>query len=328
MRVGVVAIGRNEGERLARCLRSASRAGAPVVYVDSQSTDSSVAIARTLGVSVVEIDASEPLTAARSRNAGFRRLIAEHPDLEAVQFVDGDCELVEGWLERASAELAQPGVGVVCGRRRERHPEQSIYNLLCDMEWDTPVGETTFCGGDALMRSEAFQQAGGFDARLIAGEEPELCVRLRQHGWRILRIDAEMTLHDAAIQRFSQWWRRSVRAGHAFTEGAHRHGGGPGRHWLWESLSIAAWGLALPCAAVLAGLASGGPGWLLLGAYPLQVVRIYRSGARPGFPRRARWLYAGACVLGKIPQAWGQIGYVTSRLRGRRTRLIEYKGAS
>src|SRR5207248_7579001 len=134
------------------------------------------------------------------------------------------------WLERAEQELkVRPEVAVVCGRRRERFPEGSVYNRLCDMEWDTPVGEAESCGGDAMMRVKAVRATGGYRAALIAGEEPELCLRLREAGWKVLRLDAEMTLHDAAMTRFGQWWKRAVRAGHAFAEVSWLHRTSPQR---------------------------------------------------------------------------------------------------
>ena len=133
------------------------------------------------------------------RNEGMRRIAAVAPGLEFIQFIDGDCELMPGWLDTAARVLDQHlTAAAVCGRRRERHPEHSVYNLLCDMEWDTPIGQTLACGGDVLVRTEALRQVVGFRDDLIAGEEPELCVRLRAKGWSIWRLDAEMTLHDAA----------------------------------------------------------------------------------------------------------------------------------
>src|SRR5262245_27425374 len=86
--VGVVAIGRNEGERLRRCLESVMGKVRAVVYVDSGSTDDSVALARSLGTTVVELDLSRPFTAARSRNSGIARLCEADPDVEFVQVVD------------------------------------------------------------------------------------------------------------------------------------------------------------------------------------------------------------------------------------------------
>src|SRR5205814_5820312 len=135
------------------------------------------------------------------------RLMRIALDAQFAFFLDGDCEVVAGWIERAMQEFsARPDAAVVCGRRRERHPEQSVYNRLADLEWDTPIGEAKSCGGDSVMRVEAFKQAGRYDATVVAGEEPELCQRMREKGWKVLRIDAEMTIHDSAMHHFGQWW--------------------------------------------------------------------------------------------------------------------------
>src|SRR6056297_2784435 len=199
-RIGVVAIGRNEGERLDACLRSLKTIGGDdllAVYVDSGSTDGSVQKAQSLNIVVEELDMSTPFTAARARNAGFARLIESNPELEYVQFIDGDCEMVAGWIEFAVAFLdSNAEAAVVCGHRRERYPERSVYNLLCDIDWDGPVGEAKACGGDSVMRVTSFRGVTGFRNDLIAGEEPELCVRLRQADWRVFRLDREMCRHD------------------------------------------------------------------------------------------------------------------------------------
>ncbi len=317
-RVGVVAIGRNEGERLRACLSSVVGRLSQIVYVDSGSTDGSVQMAQAMGVHVIPLDMSVPFTAARARNAGWRALLNLSPNVEFVQFVDGDCVVADGWLLKAQRFLRQhPSHAVVCGRRRERFPERSIYNRLCDIEWDTPVGDAQSCGGDALMRLDALQQAGGYRDDLIAGEEPELCVRLRQAGWRIHRLDAEMTLHDAAMFRFAQWWSRSKRAGHAFAEGAWLHGAPPERHWVREAARAVGWGGVLPMAVLLA-LSSGQLlGLVLLLAYPLQMIRMRKV---PG-----GWPSAFFLVMGKFPEFFGVMQWASSRIRGTRSGLLEYK---
>lgn len=320
--MGIVVIGRNEGERLKMCLSSV-RGHGPVVYVDSGSTDDSVALARGLGAEVVALDLIVPFTAARARNVGFKRLMEVAPNHTYVQFVDGDCVVVDGWLVAAADYLeAHPQVAVVCGRRRERYPERSVYNRLCDQEWDTPVGEAKACGGDALMRVAAFQVVRGFRDDLIAGEEPELCVRLRAEGWKVWRLNEEMTLHDAAMTRLGQWWKRSVRAGYAFAEGAHLHGAPPERHWLRESRSAWFWGAGIPLLVLVGVLVFGIPGFWLLAIYPLQVLRLALRGERS--PRENLWR-ALFLVLGKLPEVQGQIRFLWNRRLGRRSRLIEYK---
>ena len=328
-RVGLVAIGRNEGERLRQCLDSVVGKVERIVYVDSGSTDGSVELARSLGVDVVELDLSIPFTAARARNSGVAHLLQASPQTEFIQFVDGDCEIAPGWLDYALAQLeANPNVAIVCGRRRERFPEQSLYNRLCDIEWDTPIGEAKACGGDSMMRVAAFQQAGGFNSTLIAGEEPELCVRIRQNGWKILRLDAEMTRHDAQMRRFGQWWKRMLRGGHAFAEGAWLHGQTPERHWVKESRSIWIWGLLVPLLALGMAWFTKGLSLLLLGGYPLMAYRISRYMQQQGLPAKDAWLYGLFCMLAKFPQLQGQLQFHLNRLLGRRNVLVEYKKAT
>jgi GT2 family glycosyltransferase len=299
--IGLVAIGRNEGERLRACLASAGRLVDKLVYVDSGSTDGSIALAQELGAEVVDLDLSLPFTAARARNEGFARLSTLLPDLEFVQFIDGDCELDSDWIAKASAFLrSHDDVAVACGRRRERNPGASVYNRLCDMEWDTPVGETDACGGDALIRSAAFRQVSGYEPSLIAGEEPDMCWRMKQHGWRIYRLDAEMTLHDAAMTRFSQWWLRNKRSGHASAEAYQRRKSDGDKRALREILSNVAWSLP--------------PAWPL---WPLLWLRVYQ--------RRRDTAFATFIVLGKLPHFHGQLKFWMDRARRRHSRIIEYK---
>lgn len=290
--LGFVVIGRNEGARLAACLASVLRHTSSVIYVDSGSTDDSVALARDHGVPVVELDASIKFTAARARNSGVDALRRRVRNLTYVHFIDGDCELVDGWVETAMAVLReQRDLAAVCGRRKERYPERSPYNHLCDKEWNTPVGIAPTTGGDALFRLKPFLTVGGFSDELIAGEEPDLCHRLRQSGWQIRRIDRDMTIHDAAMTHFRQWWQRNRRSGYATAEALVRRGDGGLRR---QVISNMVWSLPLA--------------WPL---WPFLWLRLFlRRGA----------LEASYLTLGKLPHLQGQIDY----WRSRRT-LIEYK---
>lgn len=324
--VGIVVIGRNEGERLKRCLASTVRHGLPVVYVDSGSTDPSVLSAREFEVEVVELDDSAPFTAARARNAGFDRLLATHAGIEFVQFVDGDCELHPAWLGQARAVLAErDDLAIVCGRVRERCASVSIYNRICEMEWKQPPGEIEGCGGNMLVRAGALEAVGGFDPAVIAAEDTDLCTRLRLQGWKIVNIAADMVAHDAAMLRFSQWWKRNVRAGHAMTEGASRHGRSPARLFVRATRRIGLYGLALPLLALGPAWFTGGWSLLVLGVYPLQLIKNYAGLRRRGESPADAMIYAGHCMAAKFPQAWGQCIYRWNQLRRRRTRLIEHK---
>ncbi len=336
--IGFVVIGRNEGDRLINGLKSilsqlTSSNRPPIVYVDSGSSDGSVAAAQQLGAHVLELDMSQPFTMARGRNTGFEYLQTHFPHVKFVQFMDGDCELVAGWLEQAIATLTtETQIAIVCGRRRERFPEASLYNRLIDREWDTPIGDASACGGDALMRSTAIAQVQGYNAALICGEEPEMCLRLRRLGWKIRRIDAEMTRHDAAIEHFSQWWMRSIRGGWFVAEGSRLYGTAPERYLLKEWHSGWLWGLAIPSVALLLAGVTQGLSLLQLLGYGLLVSKIYRAGLRqstkdhcPRTHASEAGLYAFFCTLSKFPQMLGQLKYVWMRWRGETATLIEYK---
>jgi len=325
-RIGVIAIGRNEGERLVRCLESLAGRGVSVVYVDSGSSDDSVANARRLGAEVVPLDMSKPFSAARARNAGFARLRELAPSVEFAQFVDGDCKVADDWLAVAAGFLGEhPDVVATCGRRRELFPDASVFNELCDIEWDTPIGPCRACGGDAMYRVSAFEAVGGFNETLIAGEEPELCIRLRKRGGQIHRLPNDMTFHDADMRRFSQWWRRGVRAGHAYAEGVSMNGKPPERHYVPQLRRAVFWGGALPLAIVLGFVPTFGLSSTLAAGYGVSAFRGYQSVRRRGRSVRSSALFGAFATIGKFAELQGILSYVGHRLAGERSRIIEYK---
>lgn len=325
--LGVVVIGRNEGDRLVRCLASIGDA-AKTIYVDSGSTDDSIANARRAGAEVVELDVTVPFTAARARNAGRVALGAR---AEFIQFVDGDCVLRPGWLTAARAALAgDPSLVAVFGRLREAAPGASIYNWLCDVEWNVPPGAARYIGGNAMVRARALDAAGGYDEAMIAGEEPDLSIRLRARGGRIVRLPFDMALHDAAMTRFGQWWRRAERSGHAYADLAERHRGpagadyrrGLGSALIWTAMPLIGFGLVIWAGQRSLPMAAG---FALLILPAMQLARVTLREARSRPPRDAMSL-AIFLMLAKPAQAIGAARYALTRARGRRGRLIEYKG--
>lgn len=322
--ISVVVIGRNEGDRLARCLESVRCAEYPadrieLIYVDSNSSDDSCAIAERFGADVIRIS-TPPFAAARGRNLGWRR--ARHG---LVHFLDGDVVLNSGWLRKAVARLKDPTIGCVFGRREEIRPDASIYMRVCAFDWHVPSGPWRLCGGDALFRREILERIGGFTEDLIAGEEPELSYRLRRLGWLIWRLDEPMTQHDLNMTRFSQYWKRLVRSGWAYCVVAARCRRGPERFWIKENAvnaaELAVWiGLAVAAAAsgtwwawpILAALLAGRVAWIAAS------VRC----------RAENWwsavLYAVHCLFGRIPFFVGQIRGLWFLITQRPAKLIEY----
>ena len=327
-RTGIVVIGRNEGARLEACLASVRGAGCPVVYVDSGSSDGSTARARAHCQQIVELDPARPFSAARARNEGFAALLALDPQLEYAQFLDADCTLLPGWLDAACAALdAEPTRAVTIGLLHERHPEASIYNRLCELEWRSPAGDLRnfgALGGIMFVRTAVFAHLGGFNRQLIAGEDSEFGVRVGLAGLKVTKIDAPMATHDADIHRFTQWWWRAVRSGHAIGQRFSLHGQGPLQDCARERRSVLVWGIALPATIVAMAPFTYGLSLLLAAAYLMLGLRIarYRLGQGDS-PTDAR-LYARFVVFGKLAEALGLIRFHVNRFAGR-YRIIEYK---
>lgn len=319
-RLGIVAIGRNEGERLKRCLASLQGSAFPVVYVDSASTDGSPAVATELGARVHALDLARPFTAARARAEGLAVLESEHAGLNYVFFVDGDCEVEPGFLLSAIAFLeSNRDFAVACGRRRERFPESSFYNGVMDREWDTPVGEALACGGDAVFRLSAYHAAGGYDPAMIAHEEPELCARIRARGGRIARLDLPMTIHDADIHSLAIYLRRTIRAGHGYMQALERMGFGQARH---ERAMIRR---ALQWPAVFVGSVLVAVAWppVLLLPLALAAAAVARDAWRLSPPHR--WRRAAVRFLTKWAEFLGVLRWARDRILDRRSSAFFYK---
>lgn len=319
--IAVIAIGRNEGDRLKACLTSLVGKVDRLIYVDSGSVDNSVALAKSMGAEVVELSADKPYTAARARREGYEHLQSgEMPDF--VQFVDGDCAVVDGWLDAAANEMANdPRLGIVTGWRREIYPEASIYNDLCHDEWDRPAGDITTCGGDMMVRPEAYSKAGGYDDTVIAAEDDEFCVRVRDSGFGIRRIPHEMTRHDANMLTFRQWWQRAVRSGHGFSQVGYMHP----PYFEREQKRVLVYGGAVPAFALFGLLV-----WPMLLLIPaaiyvynyLRTVQGLQSGGMGKFRARRHGVFL---TLSKIPNILGMAIFHWRRLKGRSMRIIEYK---
>lgn len=330
--VGVVVIGRNEGERLRRCFESIGPNAPGIVYVDSGSTDDSIAIARGHRATVVELDTSIPFSAARARNAGYQKLVECHPQLAYVQFVDGDCEIIADWISFATdALLSRPDYAIVAGRLREKFPAASVYNLLGDLEWNScAAGEVDAVGGIFMIRREAFDSVGGFDPTVTAGEEPELCHRLIRKGWHLLRVDRDMALHDLAMTRFAQWWKRQIRTGYGSLDVATRFGLAAYKRITYRARFWSAWPLVVIGTSTVTAFAAGPvpaivAALLTISLWPTQWCRIAVRTFRGGHPFYVCVAYAFFTMISFWPQMVGQILYWNDRMAKRPIRLLEHK---
>jgi GT2 family glycosyltransferase len=327
--LGIVVIGRNEAPRLPACL-AALPASVPALYVDSASHDGSPEIARVAGVPVLMLPAEPGMCAARARNAGFAALMAAHPALDAVFFIDGDCVLRCGFLDAAWDALStKPDVAIIVGPVEETNAQSNVYGLLAALEWSSPhagpITDFGQLGGIMLVRASDFSRVGGFDGAFIAGEDSEFGIRLYLAGRYTWRIAEPMVAHAMEMTRFGQWWRRSVRAGQALAQRFMAHG----RSSLADSrsafFSTLAYGAAVPIAG-LTGLMLLGPGGLLpLAAYAFLFWRFYSHYRGKGVAGTAALTGAGFGVLAKLANAQGLLRYFIQRARGGYS-MIDYKG--
>jgi glycosyltransferase involved in cell wall biosynthesis len=327
--VSVVVIGRNEGDRLRRCLASVvamNQSGfeTELIYVDSGSTDNSLEIAAEFGATVIALKPERP-TAALGRNAGWRAAKGA-----TVLFLDGDTILDANFVARSLPELRQEKQAVVWGHRREIHPEKSLYNRALDLDWVYAPGLTQFCGGDALMRYEALAAVDGYDETLIAGEEPDMCRRMAALGYTILHVDRPMTGHDLAMTKWSQYWKRATRAGHAYAEISQRMAANGQTFWADEVVRNRKRALTLMGVALWAVLSTA----VFRSWWPLLLAFLFYAALALRSAYKARWkshdaftllLYGIHSHLQQIPIYFGQRSYWRHRQQGQQAELVEYK---
>lgn len=323
--VGIVVIGRNEGDRLIRCLDSVVGQVRTIVYVDSGSSDGSCDAARARGVQVVNLDMSRAFSAARARNAGFDWIQRYATDVRYVQFVDGDCEVLPGWLDAAVAMLDRaPNVVAVCGGLRERHPEKTVFNRICSVEWNWAMpGEVVAFGGNVMLRAAALAAVGGYNGNVIAAEDDELGVRLRQAGGKLMRLPQESMIHDANMTRLGQWWTRAKRCGYAFAAVAALHGALPERKFVPELRRTIIWGGIVPLVSLLAVAPTRGLSLLLLLRYPVTILKTIHVTYKRGFSWHDSIVWGMSCGLSPLPGFFGVMQFYWSR--DRQPQIIEYK---
>lgn len=331
--LGVVVIGRNEGERLKRCISSIQlHFNGPIIYVDSGSTDGSVEYCDEIGLEAIDLDMSTPFTMSRARNAGFKRLIDKHVHCKYVQFVDGDCELSTEWLATSYHFIKkQIRISSVCGILQEKFPDKNIYHRLMNMELKGHSGEIIACGGIAMFKIETFEKVGGFNESLIAGEEADLCLRIKSTGEKVWRLDVSMGTHDIDMHKFSQWWTRMKRTGHAYAQGFDMYGKGVYKHKQKQVLSSLIYGFIVPFFFIfsLSMLEGQEISITILILTIIIYIRVFLSSLYARLKLRDSTfnslLYATAIIIGKFPEVLGIFIYYMNNMFGKTSLIMEYR---
>lgn len=319
---GYVAIGRNEGARLEKCLSRLKSLSERVVYVDSGSHDSSLEMAKSLEIDSLALDPAKPFSAARARNEGAALLMKQWPDITHILFIDGDCELNQSFVPAALKSFdTNPKQGIVTGFCREAYPEASLYNLVCDMEWRGPIGKIDACGGIFLIAQDIFAQIGRFNPAIIAAEDDELCIRAHRAGYDIHRINQDMCLHDANMHHFGQWWRRAERAGYAYALVGSLY---PDYFQSQRRRAFLFAGI-IPLAILVSAFIIGPYSLLLTALYPVSYFRTRNGLQKNGASSRHATIHAGFLTLSKFPNLLGILNFWRKKRAGKTIEIVEYK---
>ena len=310
--VSVVVIGRNEARHLDACLRAILDNGYPrealeLIYVDSASTDDSVAIAKRHADEVVVAELPGPLPGL-ARNLGWRRT-----RYDLIHFVDGDTVLESGWIESAVRAIDEHADAFcVFGRLEETRPNANLYHRAYSFEWNAPskrITEARTSGGNVLVDAVKLRDLGGFDETLEGGEEPDLCTRARLKEYRLLELGRVMARHDMDMCRFRDYWRRGVRCGASYAEIAKRFADTEIPLWVPEVRR----NTTQPVLALVTFMAAGpliGWRWAALGFAGVVFLLVGRKAIqarRAGRPWRTVLAYAVHVYFVKIPLLWGQL---------------------
>jgi GT2 family glycosyltransferase len=214
--VTVVVASRNRRDDL---LASLPRHEAPVVLVDNGSTDDTVAAVREAHPQVTVLPL-EHNVGARARTLGVERAGSEF-----VAFADDDSWWAPGDLARAVEIMrAHPRLALLNARILVG-PEERLDPVCLEMA-DSPLRHDPdlpgapllgFVACGALVRTEAFEEVGGFDGVVrFPGEEERVALDLAAAGWGMAYVD-EVTVHhhpsprrDSPDRRKAAIWRSKL----------------------------------------------------------------------------------------------------------------------
>jgi glycosyltransferase involved in cell wall biosynthesis len=316
--VSFVVIGYNESETLEECLNSAKQAKLDgltweLLYVDGGSNDSSIDIAREIGVDHL-LGGEKRRRAAENRNLG---LFAARGRF--VQFLDGDMVLSPDWPHAAVEFLeSHEDFAAVCGNLNESS-HGTLFKAL-QIDWVPREDTIRHCGGAAMYIRETVQKAGGFPTDVAYGEEPLLCWRLRNnHGKKIYQLNRPMARHNLGFHGIRDYWRRNVRCGQTYAEIASRCWRTSDPLWRKECIRNALWALTTLAAIFLLII---GNMWIKGGIIIVAIFVVGRKFVQTklkGYPLSVSILYAFHTYFSKLSIAWGECRWVMGRVFPRRS---------
>ena len=195
--VSIIIKALNEEKNICAAIESSLAAlrevGGEVILADSHSTDHTVELASQYPIRIVRLVHANERCCGAGPQLGY-----QHSRGEYVYVMDGDMQMLRGFLPRALMFLAQhPEAAGVGGRLVERKSESLEYRerALRNAAHLAP-GEVDRLDGGGLYRRMAIEESRYLsDRNLRSYEEFDLAVRLRVLGWKLWRIPVDSVTH-------------------------------------------------------------------------------------------------------------------------------------
>lgn len=194
--ISIVIIGRNAEWSIGRLLESVVARLPPnvtseIIYVDSASTDCTLEIVARYPARIIRLSAGKRLCASAGRFVGTQYATGQY-----IVFLDSDMELLGGWLERAIRLLERrPDIAVVSGIQVDTGGGMGDQRLVAGGCSEDSFAEARFAGSAAMFRREVLAKAGTWNPHIVSDEEPELCLRIRRAGYRIVQLNSLSVRH-------------------------------------------------------------------------------------------------------------------------------------
>jgi glycosyltransferase involved in cell wall biosynthesis len=299
----------NEADHLAVTVGSIRKSTFPedryeVVLVDNGSTDGTVALARELGVRVLENHEGRRRHIATLRNLGAAATTGK-----IIVFLDADMEVPEGMLEALQKHYDdgfRGALGFVEKVPGDAPLLSRVWGEITAVKRDRLMDVDFLAGRNITVPRETFDAAGGFDEQMETGEDKDFCRRVLRTGGRVISSPELRVVHhgyDRSLGEFlrKEYWRQNSTLAYARQSGYTFRSLRNPILCLYQVL-MAVLTLTALFAAGPVPAAAGAAAWAL----PSALIALKQAWKRPSFIAPLflltflRWNAAGVSLLQQI----------------------------
>lgn len=200
MLLSVIIVARNEERNIVRCISSVLKATASlkdveVLLVDSNSSDNTIEIAKQFPINIIRLKNGWQLSPSAGRFSGVNNTLGEY-----ILIIDGDMELLDGWVDFAlNYFMDHNKVAAVMGRHYDRYIQANMSysspQLRNDYKYSDKVEKIKYAFGSAIFRRSALLEVGNFHPYLRGEEEAEISYRLLKNGYELCILPHDAIFH-------------------------------------------------------------------------------------------------------------------------------------